>query len=180
MVPTLDLLSLVKELQQNGRTLNAILNVLGTGVVTTPQASAASQSLPGNPTAPASTTTYAMQGLAGSITPVRTGVVLITISGTALASTVTAGDGVAFQVSYGTGTAPTNAASLAGTQVGTAQSMKNPTTVIAADVAVPFCIQARVTGLTLLTPYWIDLAAKSLGTVSSGSLSGITISAVEV
>ena len=145
-----------------------------TGVLTAPTQSSVSA-----PTAPASTSTYAMQGLAGKITPVRTGNVLITISGTVLASTVTAGDRIAYQISYGTGTAPSNAGSLTGTQVGVVQENTNPSIVIAADVHVPFSVTASVTGLTVGTTYWIDLAAKSVGTVSSDSLSNVSVSAVE-
>lgn len=132
------------------------------------------------PVAPASTSAYFMQGLAGSITPNRSGNILLTISGTITSSTVTAGDGIEHQLSYGTGAAPANAAALAGTQVGSPQSYKNPAIVTAADVAVPFSVQAVITGLTLGTAYWLDLAAKSLGTVSSGALSNVSVSAVEL
>jgi hypothetical protein len=132
------------------------------------------------PVAPSSTSAYFMQGLAGSITPVRSGKVLLTISGTVIASTVTAGDGIEHQLSYGTGAAPANAAALAGTQVGTVQSYTNPAIVTAADVAVPFSTSAVITGLTLNTAYWLDLAAKSLATASSGGLSNVSVSAVEL
>ena len=141
---------------------------------------ATSQTQPGNPTAPANTSTYKMQGLAGTITPVRTGTVLLIISGYVTSSTVTAGDGILFQLSYGTGSAPANAGTLAGTQVGQIMEYTNPTTVTAADIHVPFSVQAVVTGLTLTTAYWIDLAAKSVATVSSGGLAGISISAIEL
>lgn len=161
-------------------TQNAVLALLTAGLPIISLPGAASQSQSANPTAPASTSAYTMQGLAGAITPVLTGAVLITISGTVLASTVAAGDGIEYQISVGTGAAPTNGAALSGTQYGQPQSSKNPATAIAADVAVPFSVQAVVTGLTKATPYWIDLAAKSLGTASSGSLSAVSISAIEL
>ena len=52
-------------------------------------------------------------------------------------------------------------------------------TVIAADVHFPTCRQATVTGLTIGTAYWIDLAAESVGTASSGTLTAVNISAIE-
>ena len=138
------------------------------------------QSQPGNPTAPASTATYKMQGLAGAITPVRTGTVLLIVSGYITASTTTAGDGILFQLSYGTGSAPANAGTLAGTQVGQIMEYTNPATVTAADIHVPFSVQAVVTALTLATAIWIDLAAKSVATNSAVGLAGISVSAVEI
>ena len=133
-----------------------------------------------SPVAPASTTTYFMQGLAGAITPNRSGNILLIISGTVIDSTVTAGDGIEYQLSYGTGAAPANTAALVGTQVGEPQSYKNVNTVVAADVAAPFSTSAVITGLTLGTAYWLDLAAKSLGTASSGGLSNVSVTAVEL
>lgn len=148
--------------------------------VTTANLNASEQAQPPDPTAPASTAAYAMQGLAGAITPTNTGTLLIVISGTVISpSGVTAGLGIAHQLSYGTGAAPVNGASPTGTQVGTVQSYTNPAAVTAADVNIPFSVQALVTGLAPGTPYWIDLAAKSLGTASSMGLSNISLSAVE-
>jgi hypothetical protein len=131
------------------------------------------------PVAPSSTTLFTMQGLAGAITPVTTGNVLFIISGTFIATTVTAGDGIEVQLSYGLGTAPVNGAALAGFQAGTVRSNKNPTTVTAADVAVAFSVQAVATGLMVDSPYWIDLAAKSIATASSGAVTNVSVSAFE-
>jgi hypothetical protein len=132
------------------------------------------------PTAPASTSAFKMQGLAGTITPQHTGTVLVIVSGTLTSATVTAGDGITYQISYGTGSAPANAGTLAGTQAGPIQVYKNPATVTAADVAVPFSVSTIITGLTLNTAYWLDLAAKSVGTASSGGVGGVSIVAVEI
>ena len=147
----------------------------------TTTAAANYQHSPADPTAPASTSVYAMQGLAGAITPGRTGTVLLIVSGSiASPSGTTAGLGIVYQLSYGTGGAPANAAALAGTQVGTAQEYTNPGTVTAADVSVPFSVQAVITGLTIGTAYWIDLAAKSVGTASDMGLAKISITAIEM
>jgi hypothetical protein len=132
------------------------------------------------PTAPASTSAYAMQGLAGSIKPTTTGSVLIIISGTVVSPSGTAaGNGIKYQISYGTGTAPANAATLTGTQVGTVQEYTNPATVTAADVNQPFSHAVVITGLTAGTTYWIDEAAESVATVSDMGLANVSVTAVE-
>ena len=147
-------------------------------VVLAPGASA--QSVVAAPTAPASTTTYFMQGLAGSITPASSGKLHITMSGTVVdPSGTAAGNGILYQISYGTGTAPSNAGALAGTQVGAVQSYTSPNTVIAVDTNVPFALTVVVTGLVVGTAYWLDLASKSLATASSMGLANISISAME-
>jgi hypothetical protein len=110
-----------------------------------------------------------MQGLAGAITPVRSGNIAISVCFTITNTSGNAGDGIAYQLSYGTGTAPSNAATLAGTQIGTIGTYEN-----SAALTV-----ANVTGLTLRTPYWIDLAAESVATISVTALTAVNISAVE-
>ena len=141
---------------------------------------ATAQSQPANPTAPASTAAYAMQGLAGAITPTKSGKVLLIISGYFTSSVTTAGDGILAQLSYGTGAAPANAAAVTGTQVGAVLEYMNPATVVAADVASPFSIQAVVTGLTLGTPYWLDLAAKAVANASHVGIANPSVTAVEL
>ena len=134
-----------------------------------------------SPTFPNSTSAYKMQGLAGAVTPGSTGNVLITISGTInAASATTVNNGVAYQISYGTGAAPTNNTSLAGTQIGIVQKYTSavaPTAV--GDVNVPFSVTYLVTGLTLGTAYWIDLAAESITTASDMGFVNIAIVAIE-
>jgi len=141
---------------------------------------AVAQSSPSAPTAPSSTSTYAMQGLAGAITPLRSGTVLVTVSGYAIGSSTTANDGILLQLSYGTGAAPSNAGALAGTQVGTIMEYTNPVTVVAADIHAPFSTQAVITGLTPGTAYWLDLAAKSVSTNSTVGIAGVNVTAVEI
>ena len=140
-----------------------------------PVSASFTQSLPSNPTAPASTTTYFMQGLAGTITPQTSGKVALEVCGVVTQSSTTVGDGIIFQLSYGTSTAPANAAALTGTQIGNPITSRAETTVTAADVDRPFCVRAHATGLTLGTAYWIDLAAKSIGTVSTTALTALTV-----
>lgn len=143
-------------------------------------AGAAYQNTVSAPTKPNSTSAYKMQGLAGSITPARSGNVLVVISGNTVVSATTGGLGVNYQLSYGTGTAPGSNATLAGTQVGAVQTYKNPTTVVVADVSAPFSIQAVITGLTVGASYWLDLAAESITTASDAGFTNVSISAIEL
>jgi hypothetical protein len=138
------------------------------------------QAQPGNPTAPNSVSVFKMQGLAGSITPVKSGTILILIAGVVINASGTAGDGISTQISYGTGAAPTGNGALAGTQAGTQMFYTNASTVTAASVLIPFAQHVVVTGLTLNTAYWIDLAAESVGNVSTGGLIRVSISAIEL
>lgn len=138
------------------------------------------QSTPANPTAPNSAAAFTMQGLAGAITPGKSGTILVWISGYFTASTVTAGDGILAQLSYGTGTAPTSNAALTGTQIGAQMKYRNDNTVVAADVAQPFAMQTVITGLAVGTAVWLDLAAESVTTASSVGIAGVTITAIEL
>lgn len=142
---------------------------------------AATQSASASPTAPTSTSAFTMQGLAATVTPIKTGNVLVVITGTVVSPTGTAaGNGVKVQLSYGTGTAPTNGAALTGTQTGAVVQYTNPTTVTAADVHIPFSATAVLTGLTLGVAYWLDLAAEAVATVSSMGVATLSTTAVEL
>jgi hypothetical protein len=115
-----------------------------------------------------------MMGLAGSVTPKSTGNVLLMFSGTVFNPTAIA-DGVTIQISYGTGSAPANAAVLQGTQVGTVQRYIASTTAGKS----PFSLNAYVTGLVGGTAYWLDLAvADSAG--GTATITDVNIIAIEV
>jgi hypothetical protein len=135
-----------------------------------------------SPIAPSSTSAFFMQGLAGSITPTAGGNIQITICGTIIASgTPNVNDGIVYQISYGTGSAPLNGGVLAGTQIGLAQSYSSAVVPTAAgDVHVPFSITYIAAGLTAKTAYWIDLSAKSITTISQMGLHNVMITAVEI
>lgn len=141
---------------------------------------AVSESQPSAPTAPASTSTYFMQGLAGATTPKKSGTILVMIRGNLIGSSTTAGDGILLEGSYGTGAAPANAAALAGTQKGAALEYTNPATVTAVDINVPFSLTYVITGAVIDTALWLDLAAKSVGTASHVGLANVDITAVEL
>ena len=107
------------------------------------------------PTAPASTGTYTMVGLAGSITPNLTGRIMVSMQGI---GGNTNGNGFGAKLSYGTGTAPSAAGALAGTQTGPIFTM----TALTGSLTAWFNIEVIITGLTVGTTYWLDLAAAQL------------------
>lgn len=114
-----------------------------------------------------------MMGLAGSITPSYSGIIMIIISG----DMGNNGNklGAITQIRYGTGSAPTNGAVITGTAAGSQiQMAQNNKAII-----TPFSCNAIVSGLTIGTIYWIDL---SLAPVTGGtaSVSDISISIVEL
>lgn len=129
------------------------------------------QATPADPTGTTSTTGV-MMGLGGTLTPTRSGKVMIMISGDQQNSS--GSDFGAVQLYYGTGTAPTNGAALTGTAI--SGKVNGATDSTHAD---PFCVQAIVSGLTLNTPIWFDLAVAAVigGTTSAKNLS---ISAFEL
>lgn len=110
---------------------------------------------PGSVTA--TSPTYLMLGLAGTITPNVHGVISVSICGSTTDATLA--DTISVQVSYGTGTAPTNGAALAGTQAG---ALVQQSQAVATDIQ-SFCSTAVVSGLTVGTAYWLDLAVGSSG-----------------
>ncbi len=112
-----------------------------------------------------------MMGLAGAITPVKTGTILLMISGefTSDDDAVNA----TFTTKMGTGVAPNNGDAITGTtkQV----NLRQPS-----DPAdkIPFYFNVVVTLLTPNTTYWIDVAVKN---ASGGAvqLYNVSISAIE-
>jgi hypothetical protein len=144
-------------------------NIKTTGGVSLPNVY---QATPANPTA-TSSNTLVMAGLAGSLTPNTTGKVMVVISGI---GTNNSTGGFEAQISYGTGTAPVNGAALAGTQVGNV-SVYAPSV---AGTDIPFTCIAIISGLTLATAYWIDLAFARASAAGSTLLGNLSISAYEI
>jgi len=130
------------------------------------------QSTPGNP-AGTTNLTGRMMGLAGAITPVTSGKILIIISGDTSNDTIL--DGASVQIRYGTGAAPVNGDALTGTAVG-GNSRSN--TAVAGEL-MGFSIQAIVSGLTLSTAYWIDVGLAAI-TGGTASMADVSISIVEL
>lgn len=119
------------------------------------------------------------RGMLGRKSPFRAALETNAIGIGAASAGTAAGLGIAYKVNYGTGTAPASAAAVTGTTVGGVQEYTNSATVTAADVHTPFTITSVITGLTIGTAYWLDLAAEAIATASDLGLSNVTISAIE-
>jgi hypothetical protein len=132
-----------------------------------------SDSTPSNPTGTTSTTGV-MMGLAIAFTPVRSSVVMVQVEGQLQNNT--ASDGAKATLYYGTGTAPTNGAALTGTAKGQPGYIDNVPT---ASKRWPFGITTILTGLTLNTAIWLDLALAAL-TGGTASLTGLEIVVTEL
>lgn len=130
------------------------------------------QSTPANPTG-TSSTTGVMMGLAGTFTPVFTGRALIIICGDV--NNGTNADGAKFQIRFGTGSAPANAAALTGTTAGALVNY----TAAAAGQKCPFSLNAIITGLTLATAVWIDIGLAAV-TAGTATINDVSISVVEI
>jgi hypothetical protein len=117
-------------------------------------------------------TSLVMMGLGSgwTLTPNRSGKVLVIVSGAAANSS---NGGFTYRIRYGTGAAPANGAALTGSggSVGV-------TNIPPVGIAVPFTTQFVVSGLTLGTAYWFDLALAVLGS-GTASVNALTISALE-
>lgn len=133
----------------------------------TTDAPVVAQSSPADPTGTADLTGK-MMGLAGSITPTKTGKIHVTITGT-IFNAGGIGDGANVQLRTGTGSAPANGDALTGTTAGGLVKFISSTTA----EKVPFTVCAIVSGLALATAVWIDLglAATTGGTATVTDLS---------
>lgn len=109
-------------------------------------------------------TTGVMMGLAVKIIPAFSGRVKITVIGNLTNSTGTAGNGAKAQIRWGVGAAPTNAAALAGTAVGSMLSsvLERAT----ANDLRTFAAVAVITGLAIGVECWSDV---SLGAIVAGT-----------
>jgi hypothetical protein len=117
-----------------------------------------------SPSGPGSTSSYTMMGLGYTITPVRSGNLFLSICGSWHSGSATAaGDGASIYITYGTGAAPSNGVAVTGTAATGAAQLELGASVTAANYAQPYCVQGVVTGLTVNTAYWFDLAAKAIG-----------------
>jgi len=113
-----------------------------------------------------------MMGLGSTLklTPKFSGTVIIKIDSEA--KNTADGNGIQFEISYGTGTAPSNGSPTTGTQVGPTfeRDFWGP------NATVGFGTNLEITGLTVGTDYWFDIALRSLGAGSSNA----TIQNIEV
>ena len=140
------------------------------------------------PSGTTSTAALVMLGLGATtsfalITPQVTGRVLLVISGIMGNAN---GDGTTIQLSYGTGAAPANGATLTGTQIG----QQSTWTSLTGALLAPFCLSALITGLavptinavhqtTAATQVWLDIAFKAV-VGGTAALTNVNITALEV
>jgi hypothetical protein len=115
-----------------------------------------------------------MMGLAGVITPVRSGKVFVAISGRMNNSTVN--NGCSLQIRYGTGASPANGAALTGTTIGGTAKLSGTA---GAGFFYPFSLSAVITGLILGTAIWFDLEQYAL-TGGTASAANVGLSAFEL
>lgn len=136
------------------------------------QSPAVLNATPSNPTATSSGTPL-MMGLGGTCALTTTYKTRIKFSWSGLYSnTSTGATGLRFY--YGTGTAPANAAATTGTQVGPTWAVTCPS----AAATIPFSVTIIVTGLTVSTAYWFDVAVNAGSNTSS--ISAIDFAAMEI
>ncbi len=133
---------------------------------------ATSQKTPADPNT-TSSLVGVMMGLSASITPTKTGTILILVSGDMDNDTNSRGARV--QIRTGTGSAPTNGSVLTGTTQGSLVSFEQNNL----SVRVPFSLNAIQTGLTLNTTYWIDISLVSI-TGGISRVRDVSISVVEL
>lgn len=144
------------------------------------------------PTSPV-TGSYTMQGLSNGqskLTVGTSGTVLVTISGTIVVGSGTGtatGTGIEYQIYYGTGTAPTNSTgtgSNCGTTtcaaIGSIQENMNGSAQTAGNIFKVFSNTAVITGLSVGTAYWFDLAAQSVSVTHGLGFSNVNVAAVEI
>jgi len=117
---------------------------------------------------------FGVSGAGGSwfLTPQTTGRVLL-LAGGLLTSGTTAST-CTVQLSFGTGTAPSAGAAAAGTQQGNQPAWVSLTGALTSN----FFLSTIVTGLTIGTQAWFDIAQKSSGGTLSVTLTELT--AIEI
>lgn len=115
-----------------------------------------------------------MMGAGISITPNRTGTVMVVVSG--MFGNNTNNGGAVVGLRYGTGTAPVNGAALTGTSVGQNQSY----TSAASTDQSGFAINRIITGLIPGTAYWFDISLAAITAATTASTAGVNMSAVEI
>jgi hypothetical protein len=122
-------------------------------------------------------TAVRMLGYGTTITPARSGTILIMVSGDITHPTAAHGGQV--QIAFGTGTIPVNGAAQTGTTTGGDVKFLNGSGNQAAAGKAPFSLQSIVSGLTVGTTYWVDLQAASTN-ISALTFGDVTISIIEL
>ena len=138
---------------------------------------AASNTQPANPSATASAT-LVMMGLAAALTPTGSGKVLVTVTGSAFTNTAAVFGN--FGGRYGTGTAPVNGAAVTGTRFGAGADPNFRAPSIGSTVPAQIALTDVITGLTLGTAYWFDLALSTSNASDTAQVQNVSISVTEL
>lgn len=141
-----------------------------------------------NPVAPASTSSYKMQGLGFLITPMTpSGQVRCHISANLIVTQTTVFTGINMQLWYGPMVAgvaaPANGAAIptSAIQVGGTTSWSTGVTLTtAADLNQPVDVDGIATALLTGQQYWFDIAAESITTASACQLTSVSASLYEI
>jgi len=143
---------------------------------------------PANPTAPASTSAYKMQGIGQLITPSTPSAnVLALFSATLNDGATTVGEGINLQLYYGpvvSGTAiPANAGAIPANAVALGAILTWATGVTlttAADSLIPITLFGLAKALTPGQQYWFDVAAESVVGASQVAIVNPTFALIEI
>jgi len=109
-------------------------------------------------------------GSAWALTPGKASNVRVKVSG--WVQCTNAAGASPFQLRYGTGTAPTQAAAVTGTGATTDEFDASP---LVAFAIVPFAFEVLLTGLTPATAYWFDLAMRAASGVGTATIKPISV-----
>ncbi len=147
-----------------------------------------SQGTPANPTAPSSTSAYAMQGIGQLITPATPAAnVLALLSATLTDGATTVGEGILLQLYYGpviSGVAiPANAGAIPTSAIAIGNPIEWATGVTlttAADSFAPITLFGLAKALTPGQQYWFDVAAKSVIGASQVALTNVNFAVIEI
>lgn len=160
-----------------GTSVAAVLaiNVNTGGGITRLGAGAILQQSPADPTGTSSGTDVMMGlGTTCTLTPVQSTRVALNFQGQA--QNAAAGGVASVQARFGTGTAPANAAAATGTTVGSkVHSLQS-----SANSAVMYRAGGVITGLTLGTAYWFDVAVSNISTGTTASVTNNSCDAHEI
>lgn len=117
-----------------------------------------------NPTAPASTSAFAMQGMGSTftITPLSSHVNATVAGIIENGANTTGGQGIRYILYWGTGTAPSNGASVTGTQCTPQINITAPSAVAGTNAyQSSFSATCNLSGVSAGIPIWFDLSSEA-------------------
>jgi len=124
-------------------------------------------------------TTGLMAGMGSTVavTPLKTGRFYVHVSG--MLQNSVANQNVTAQLYYGTGAAPAASGAIAGT-LATGAAAQYPLLATVANAQVPFGFGTIISGLTVGTAYWLDLALSNGGGSGTAFVTGVKFSIIEI